>query len=234
MDVLQEYLTLQKTYYEQIAEDWSLENKDAVVGSYDAHNSWTDYDTFLFKDFDTAGLTALEYGCGPGRNIIRYGNVFAQVDGVDIANTNLEKAKINLKHNGITTANLYLCDGKSIPVDDSKYDVVFSVICLQHIACYDARFNIFLDAFRVLKPGGKFSFQMGYGGRVDGGNANYYDNYGDENYMSSGGYDVSVTDEQDLKKDLLEKIGFFDYKSDIRPTGPGDSHRNWIWVQVQK
>ena len=33
---------------------------------------------------------------------------------------------------------------------------------------------------------------------------------------------------------LLNKIGFKNYKSDLRPTGPGDNHRQWIWVQVEK
>ena len=231
---IQTYLTMQKKQYDDYASYWSLDNKNPVVGSYDAHNEWDDYDTFLFKDFDTNGLNALEYGCGPGRNIIRYKNRFAQVDGVDIANTNIEKAKINLAHNGITNSNLYVCNGQSIPVDDNIYDVVFSVICLQHIAYYDVRFSIFSDIYRVLKPGGKFSFQMGYGGRIDGDAASYYGNISDDDYLPNGGYDVSVTDEEDLKKDLLEKIGFINYKSDMRQTGPGDSHRNWIWAQVQK
>jgi hypothetical protein len=35
-------------------------------------------------------------------------------------------------------------------------------------------------------------------------------------------------------KDLTENLGFKNYKSDIRPTGPGDSHTNWIFVQVEK
>ena len=224
---------MQKEHYELMASHWRLDYRNPVVGSYDAHNEWADYDNFLFKNFDTNGLTALEYGCGPGRNIIRYNKRFAQIDGVDIANTNLEKAKINLDHNGIKKANLLLCDGQSIPVEDNVYDVVFSTICLQHIACYDIRFNIFSDIYRVLKLGGKFSFQIGYGGRVPLDAAGYYDNIVDAE-GTNGALDVAVLDETDLKKDLLEKIGFSNYESDIRPTGPGDSHSNWIWVQVQK
>ena len=36
------------------------------------------------------------------------------------------------------------------------------------------------------------------------------------------------------KDDLINKIGFKNYKSDLRPTGPGDNHRQWIWVQTEK
>ena len=63
------YLNMQKTAYDKWAEKWQLNKKDPVVGSYDKHNNWKDYDLFLFKDIDTSGKVALEYGAGPGRNI---------------------------------------------------------------------------------------------------------------------------------------------------------------------
>jgi ubiquinone/menaquinone biosynthesis C-methylase UbiE len=230
---IQKYINMQKSVYEQEANQWSLDNKDPVVGSYNDHNNWADYDTYLFRDVDTTGMIALEYGCGPGRNLIKFNNRFTRIDGVDIANNNLEKAKINLAHNNISNFNLYLCDGQSIPVNDELYDVVFSVICLQHIACYDVRFNIFKEIYRSLKPGGYFCFQMGYGGKAHPPSVGYYDNVYDAQ-GTNGACDVSVTDETTLINDLVDKLSFTNYKSDIRPTGPGDGHTNWIWVQVQK
>ena len=224
------YLKMQKDFYEQEASKWSLENRDPVVGSYDAHNAWEDYDNYLFKDFDTTDLIALEYGCGPGRNLVRFSNRFKRIDGVDISNNNLLKARENLNANSIE-GGLWLCDGKSIPLISHTYDVVFSVICLQHICCHDIRFSIMKEVYRALKDDGYFCFQMGFGGR-GGTVAGYYDNY-TEATETNGGWDVAVTDEQNLKDDL-EKIGFKNYKSDIRPTGPGDTHANWIFVQVQK
>ena len=68
------YLAMQKYYYNQDAARWSIFNRDPVVGSYDAHNSFDDYDKFLFKDIDTTNMVALEYGCGPGRNLIKFHN----------------------------------------------------------------------------------------------------------------------------------------------------------------
>lgn len=232
------YLNMQKTHYEEKALLWSLTNREPVVGAYDRHNAWEDYDTFLFKDFDTKGKIAIEYGCGPGRNLVRFSDRFAMVDGVDIAQNNIDKAKLNLEHNKVTNSRLYLCDGNSFPVESDSYDVVFSVICLQHICCYDVRFKILQDAFRVLKPGGHLCFQMGFGGKPANltppmPTSDYYDNPFDVT-TTNGWHDVAIYDEECLRKDLVDLIGFKNYKSDIRDVGPGDTHMNWIWVQVEK
>ena len=230
---IENYLNMQKTQYEIEAFNWSLENKNPVVGSYDEHNNWKDYDDFLFKDIETKNLIALEYGCGPARNLIRFNNIFSQIDGCDISENNIIKAKLNLNHNNIKNYSLYICDGKSIPAEDKFYDLIFSVICLQHIACYDIRFNIFKDIYRCLKPNGYFCFQMGFGKKNNFNISNYYDNSFNVN-ITNGLHDVIIEDEKYLINDLQQKLNFKNYKSYIRPTGPGDYHENWIWVQVQK
>jgi ubiquinone/menaquinone biosynthesis C-methylase UbiE len=245
MDSIQSYLKMQKDHYYKEANRWSLENKNPVVGGYEKHNKWKDYDEYLFKDFITNDLIALDYGTGPGRNIIKFRSRFKRIDGVDIGEKNIENAAINLKNSGIEDSNLYVCDGKSIPTESEIYDVVFSVICFQHIACYDVRYSIFEEVYRVLKHGGYFCFQMGYGGRDENNSnyktytknnklftADYYENATSAK-TTNGFYDVSVTDPNQLKTDLL-KIGFTDFKYDIRPTGPGDTHRNWIFVEAKK
>jgi SAM-dependent methyltransferase len=245
MSSIETYLAMQKDHYHKEANRWTLENKNPVVGGYEKHNNWKDYDEYLFKDFKTDGLIALDYGTGPGRNIIKFNSRFKRIDGVDIGQKNIENAAINLKNSGIEDSNLYVCDGKSIPTESEIYDVVFSVICFQHIACYEVRYSIFKEVYRVLKTGGHFCFQMGYGGRDENnpnykvyikGNklftADYYEN-ATAAQTTNGFYDVSVTDPNQLKIDLIE-IGFTDFKYDIRPTGPGDTHKNWIFVQARK
>jgi SAM-dependent methyltransferase len=229
-----DYLDMQNSYYDEYASKWSLEFRDPVVGSYDAHNSWSDYDNFLFKDFETSELIAIEYGCGPGRNLVKFSDRFARVDGIDISDVNIEKARLNINANNIQEPNLYVTSGDNLSaVADESYDVVFAVICFQHICVHEIRFNILKDIFRVLKPGGKLCFQMGYGGKDGVPTAGYHDNNYDAG-STNGHSDVSIIDEQDLSEDLVDKIGFKNYKSDIRETGPGDNHKNWIWVQVEK
>lgn len=225
------YLAMQKSHYDIEASKWSLENRDPVVGFYKFHESWSDYDEVLFKDFDTNGLVALEYGCGPGRNLIRFSPRFERVDGVDISKINLEKAVINLNDAGVAIPNLYHNNGSNIPAEDETYDVAFSVICLQHICVHEIRYKIMEEIYRVLKKGGKFCAQMGFGGRPDGTGVKYYDNYYSAG-STNGACDVSIESEDFLKSDL-EKIGFKNYKSDFR-TPCQDYHRQWIWFQVEK
>lgn len=243
---IEKYIDMQKNHYENEASRWTLENKNPVVGGYHKHNNWSDYDEYLFKNIgDTSNSIAIDYGTGPGRNIIKFHQKFKRIDGVDIGVKNIENAKLNLQDAGITDSNLFVCNGSGTQCQDETYDVWFSVICLQHIACYDIRFSILTDAHRILKDGGHICFQMGFGGRnTEGSNykkytrnntlytTGYYENDYDAK-TTNGFHDVTVENESQIVDDLT-KIGFKNISLDLRPTGPGCSHRQWIFVRGQK
>jgi ubiquinone/menaquinone biosynthesis C-methylase UbiE len=228
------YSEMQKRFYDSDASNWSITNRDPVVGSFDYHNNWADYDNFLFKDINTQDKIALEFGCGPGRNIVKFNNRFKRIDGVDISQINLDKAREWCKHNNIPNDfNLIVNNGKDIScIESNTYDVVFSTICFQHICVYNTRFSLLTDFYRVLKNGGNLCMQMGYGFEPNKNTSAYEENYYDA-ISTNGYYDVRVENPDQIKNDL-EKIGFSNFSFDIRPVGPGDNHPNWIFFRASK
>lgn len=226
------YTKMQKNQYDLEAHAWSTENRDPVVGSFDLHNNWKDYDDFLFKNVDTTNKLALDFGCGPGRNIVKFANRFAAIDGVDISEINLHNAKLWCEKSGGPVPNLFQNNGIDLSIiNSSKYDIVFSTICLQHICVYDIRFSFLKEFYRILQPGGHLCCQMGFGTNHPC-TVGYFDNNYDATVTNSG-CDTRVEDSKQIEIDL-EKIGFKDFSYDIRPVGPGDLHTNWIFFRATK
>jgi len=228
------YTMMQKKVYDYDSENWNINNRDPVVGTFDAHNNWDDYE-FLFKDIENCeNKIVLDFGCGPGRNLVKYSSKFKQIDGTDIAETNLRNAIDWIEYNNIEKKkhNVILCNGIDLNrIGNEIYDIVMSTICMQHICVYDIRFNYLKEFYRVLKNGGHITIQMGYG-TPSPMTVDYYDN----NYeatSTNGGCDTNISDYKQIEKDLLS-IGFKNFKYYIRPTGPGDCHPNWIFFNAEK
>jgi ubiquinone/menaquinone biosynthesis C-methylase UbiE len=226
------YTQMQRHIYDRESARWRVTDRDPVVGSFDAHNAWQDYE-LLFEGWDTTNWNMLDFGCGPGRNLVKFFDRFASVSGIDISAINLEQAKKWLAYNNksVEAVRLYHADGVSLnTAPTATFDVVMSTICIQHIPVYDIRYSIFTDMFRVLKPGGWLSIQMGYGDRV--GASEYYDNFYDA--AGTNGYaDVKIASPDQPRIDL-ERIGFVNFSHQIRPVGPGDCHTSWIFFRAQK
>lgn len=227
------YTQMQRRFYIEEASKWSPTNRDPVVGSFDAHNAHADYD-LLFEGLDTQGKVALDFGCGPGRNLVKFANLFARIDGADIALENLIHARKWCELNSVTTPRLYKTNGVDLgDVPDTYYDFVFSTICLQHIPVHEIRLNLFREFFRVLKPGGWFTAQMGYGETTDPRGVDYYANKYDAQ-LTNGMCDVNVTNVTQLLQDLMIDLDFVNFLARIRPTGPGDWHPQWVFFRAQK
>lgn len=233
IDPLNKYTKMQQTSYDNDAMNWNINNLDPVVGSFNSHNVWKDYDIYLFRDIDDLSKkNVIDFGCGPGRNIVKFSDRCKNIDGVDISQYNLNNALIWMKHNNVNNENLYLCNGIDLNIiGDEKYDIVMSTICFQHICVYDIRFNYLKEFYRILKPGGYITIQMGYG-KDSPATVDYYDNNYDA-LCTNRGCDTSVINHTQIRDDLI-KIGFKNFNYYIRPTGPGDCHPNWIFFNAQK
>ena len=233
-DTGNKYTKMQQDFYDHESSLWSLENKDWVVGSFDSHNNWEDYN-YLFVNVPNLGeKKMLDFGCGPGRNLVRFYNQFKQIDGVDMAPKNLENAKQWLATNNLPHEhlNFYTCNGVDLSnIPDNQYDVVMSTICLQHICVHEIRYNYFKEFLRVLRPNGYIALQMGYGANAPA-SVPYYTNHYDATGTNRR-CDTAIEDVSQLEKDLKE-IGFTNFTYHIRPVGPGDCHANWIYFNAQK
>jgi len=217
-----------KDFWAGEASRWSLGNKNPLVGWYAEHNADPNEEGLLFRGVPRGGH-ALEYGCGPGRNIIKFKELFAQIDGADISMEILEKVHVNLAEAGVPVPNLYHTNGHSLSyINPTSYDVIFSIICMQHIGCRAWRLELYQEFFRILRPSGFLTFQMGFGpGHVK--SVDYFHNYDDTDTEHR---DTRVEDVDALKKDL-EDQGFIGFDHVI--TDPcHDCHPQWIWVRVQK
>jgi ubiquinone/menaquinone biosynthesis C-methylase UbiE len=234
IDHKNKYTEMQRQHYDSESLSWNINHRDPVVGFFDMHNSWKDYDEYLFKDISTDGKIALDFGCGPGRNIVKFSHLFDKIDGVDISKNNLDNALLWCEENNVKTMpSLFQNNGIDLSCisGDGLYDIVFSTICLQHICVHDIRYSILSEFHRVLKSDGYICLQMGFGGGHPS-SRDYYDNFWDAHGTNSA-CDTRV-DSPDQLKDDLYKIGFKDFSYDICPAGPGDQHNNWIFFRASK
>ena len=227
-----QFSAMQKAFYVQEASKWTPDNRDPVVGSFDLHNAWQDYD-FLFHDLSGPDKVALDFGCGPGRMIVQYWRSFKRIDGADIAAGNLLNAAKWIELNlGDVDLELYQTNGVDLNlIPDSVYDVVFSCICLQHIPVHEIRLNLFKEFWRVLKPGGWFTAQMGFGD-TQGPDAGYYENRYEAG-STNGACDVMVPSVLLLESDLTA-CRFKNFSSVLRPAGPCDRHPQWVYFRAQR
>ena len=225
------YTQMQLNAYNGYASAWSESNRDPVVGSFDGHNNWEDYEN-LFKNFkNKSEMIGLDFGCGPGRNLVKYKDTFKRLDGVDISPVNIEKARGYTTNHGVD-CELYVNNGVDLSaVPSDKYDFVMSVIALQHICVYDIRYSIMNDMYRVLKPGGSIALQMGYGSPSPI-TVGYYENYYDADGTNRT-CDVCIESVDQLEGDLT-KIGFTNFSYTIGKVGPGDVHPHWIYFTATK
>ena len=104
--------------------------------------------------------TALDFGCGVGRLMKPYVVAGGRVDGVDISREMLQFAKAEPLLAG---SKFFESSGSDCgDAGSATYDLVFSAICIQHIASRTVRKRILKDIRRVLREGGVVVMQFHY------------------------------------------------------------------------
>lgn len=216
--------------------------KKAYAGgtsNHEEHNTNPDYWNILLGDLADKekweNKIGLDFACGRGRNITNMFNLcnWERVDGVDISEYNIETNKSEFSSQ---KSNWYCNNGVDVSeLKDNEYDFIMSTIALQHIPVYDIRKSLITDLLRTLKPGGLFSFQMGYGDTLEsalGPRSSYFENIYDAKSTNSA-YDVRIQNVEDVIKDL-EEIGFVDIKTEIRQSYSDAGHPQWIYIKAYK
>lgn len=183
----------------------------------------------------------LDFGCGVGRNLVYYTGKVKSIDGVDIAEGNLQLTREWLlsKKYSIGNYKLYKNDGVSLDgIPDEMYDVVMSTICMQHISVHSIRFNLLSEFYRVLRPNGYITLQFLYSTDKPNTVEYFFDAWDAQG--TNGARDCVVGDVNNVISDL-EKIGFTNfnyfidqaYTSNGLPPTPVDD-KEWLFITAQK
>jgi SAM-dependent methyltransferase len=195
-------------------------------------NNLDDMHNFLFAE---DGGLALDFGCGPGRAIVRYADRFNRIDGTDISKENLSMARAYTNSKGLNPV-LWECNGvdlRSIPSE--LYNTIFSIQVFPHICVHDIRYSLLKEFYRVLVPGGWIGIQMGYGEDGPSGRrlVPYFGN--DWDAKGTNGYlDCTVNDPSEPAYDF-KQIGFKNFSYDLGDmTWKHANHHQWIYLRAQK
>lgn len=128
---------------------------DALAPSYDQDrfgNSYGQYlhrqETQLLKSYLKAPSSTLDLGCGTGRFLS-----FAD-QGVDVSESMIEQARQKFPEKEFQVA-----DARTLPYPDQAFKNVFSMHVFMHLQA-DVVQQILQEAYRILRPGGLFLFDV--------------------------------------------------------------------------
>lgn len=151
-----------------------LDPKWAVLTAPDKkYNKWTEKEFFktgeleidnsltLIKDLNLNVQfgTALDFGCGIGRATCALGRYYNKVYGVDISEKMISEAgKYFSKNKNIVFIQNTRDDLRCF--ENNQFDLIYSLITLQHIPDKNQIRSYLNEFIRILKPGGILYFQM--------------------------------------------------------------------------
>jgi SAM-dependent methyltransferase len=100
---------------------------------------------------------ALDFGCGLGRLTRALARHFGQVWGVDISARMVEQARE--LHRDVPKCTFETTDGM-LAFPSARFDLIYSVLVLQHLPARAVIRSTVRDLVRVLRPGGLLCFQI--------------------------------------------------------------------------
>jgi SAM-dependent methyltransferase len=108
--------------------------------------------------FDPAGKSMAELGCGAGRMTRSFAQCFQSVYAADISAEMQSRAKSYLP--SFSNIHWVLTNGETLfPIENASVDFVFSYLVLQHMPTKELVFSALREMMRILRPGGAFLFQ---------------------------------------------------------------------------
>lgn len=134
-------------------------DESAVASAYDRWSATYDDDRNRTRDLDAQvvraahlpveGATAVELGCGTGKNTEWLAAHARRVVAMDLSVGMLQRARARVPAPHVTFVRGDVRD--AWPVGDASIDVVIGNLVLEHVASLD---GVFAEAARVLRPGG--------------------------------------------------------------------------------
>lgn len=112
----------------------------------------TQFLPFVIEYVEECGVS-LDIGYGPGSMVFAASKYFNMALGVDVHLAN-EEVATELIRNGCDNFNLYIGDGKYIPIEDNSIDFIHSWTVFMHFGTVDVVKSYLAECYRVLKPGG--------------------------------------------------------------------------------
>jgi len=175
MQIIEKYLKICKEnfdndgWFDCTAEEL-YENPDKIGETWKINHGATNpaYLGILYEDISSRlhhwdDKTVLDYGCGFGGNLVNLHKLanWSRYIGYDISPYNVAFTKKYLNLHNIPSDSIYETNGYSMTeIADETVDFATSFVVFQHIALLEIKLMIFEEIYRVLKPGGIFSFQM--------------------------------------------------------------------------
>jgi cyclopropane fatty-acyl-phospholipid synthase-like methyltransferase len=174
--------------------DTLKELKDITIKDWSEERIKQNINFLEIKDVDKK---ILEIGAGIGR-ILKYlrDKMGKTVEGWDSSLSMVNESKIymgdNSIHHCIGDGTLYLPE---VYVPPSDFDMVFSIICFQHIKDINIIYKYCQSAYHLLHEGGKFHFQVLKDDKVIvGSEMNHYHNIDFlTKYLTNIGFKTTIT-----------------------------------------